>query len=236
MKKKQPLLVTLFPVLALLVVLASLTACAITLPPDWEDDYRPIRVVLKVDPDDARVFLNGKWIGEAYEFSKSDSALKLATRNNEVILKHDGFVEESIDLRNFSSHNITLRVQLRPDRNYRESEPSRNERPESRSPEAPKTVPEKTPPPEPSDEAPSTAVKPAELSLTVSPDESSIYMNGKFWGISPESGKIENIRLKPGKYSLEIVKPGYKTYKKEWEFKAQTYNLSVHLEKESSDR
>ena len=50
--------------------------------------------------------------------------------------------------------------------------------------------------------------------LEVYPEESSIYIDGKFWGISPEGKQIKNLRLKPGKHTLEIVKPGYKTYKK----------------------
>ena len=31
--------------------------------------------------------------------------------------------------------------------------------------------------------------------LTVTPAETAIYIDGKFWGLAPEAGKIENLRL-----------------------------------------
>jgi len=75
-------------------------------------------------------------------------------------------------------------------------------------------------------------VKVPSITLTVSPDESSIYLNGKFWGISPKGGKIENLRLPPGKYLLEVVKPGYKTYKNELEVGNQKITMMIILAKE----
>ena len=56
--------------------------------------------------------------------------------------------------------------------------------------------------------------------LEVSPTESSIYIDGKFWGISPANKKIENLRLKPGSYTLDVVKPGYRSYRKKLELNA----------------
>ena len=51
------------------------------------DDYDGVRVVLHVVPDDADVLLNGRFIGVAYEFASQGTALRLASRLNELVLK-----------------------------------------------------------------------------------------------------------------------------------------------------
>jgi len=51
----------------------------------------------------------------------------------------------------------------------------------------------------------------APVTLEVSPAESSIYLDGKFWGIAPEGGVISNFNLQMGEHRIEVMKPGYKT-------------------------
>jgi hypothetical protein len=74
-------------------------------------------------------------------------------------------------------------------------------------------------------------LEPVNVTLQIEPKEAAIYLNGKFWGISPESGTIGNLRLEPGKYTLEVVKPGYQSIKKELEVKDQALKLIIKLEK-----
>ena len=63
--------------MAILAIILLLPACSFHFPSDWDSEYSygDYSIVLKVNPDDAHVLLNGKFIGEAYEFSTRASAL-----------------------------------------------------------------------------------------------------------------------------------------------------------------
>ncbi len=100
----------------LLILLSS--ACTVHVPYGWDMDYHEYRVILRVVPDDADVLLDGKFIGEAYEFSEPDSALRFRSRNHELVIKKKGYVEEVIDLYDYSTRDITIRLKLLRDRKY----------------------------------------------------------------------------------------------------------------------
>jgi hypothetical protein len=222
----------------LVSLIVTFSACTFHFPYDyWDWGYSEYRVILKVDPDDAQVLLNGKWIGEAYEFSTNDSALRLSSRSNELVIKKEGYVEEAIDLYEYNTRKIVIRLKLLKDKDYtgppKSKKPAKKVTPEEaeRKPGyKAKTEPPKELPPEPTDLT-KESITPIEVFLEIQPQEASIYLNGKFWGIAPQSGKIENLRLKPGKYTLEVAKPGYKDYKKEIEVKEQKLKILIKLEK-----
>ena len=88
--------VLIFCVAGILIVFLS--ACSFYLPSDYDRDFNDYRVILLVEPENAHVLLNGRFIGEAYEFSTSRSAIRLSSRDNEIIVKKEGYVEEVIDL------------------------------------------------------------------------------------------------------------------------------------------
>jgi hypothetical protein len=222
----------------LVSLIVTLSACTFHFPYDyWDWDYSEYRVILKVEPDDAQVLLNGKWIGEAYEFSNNNSALRLSSRNNELVIKKEGYVEEAIDLHEYSTRKIVIRLKLLKDKDYtgpvkprtpvKKVTPKEAERKPGYKAE---TEPELDLPPEPQEES-MPEVKPIDVILEIQPQEASIYLNGKFWGIAPREGKIENLRLEPGKYTLEVAKPGYQDYKKEIEVKEQKLKILIKLEK-----
>ncbi|MCK5058368.1 MAG: PEGA domain-containing protein [Candidatus Aminicenantes bacterium] len=199
--------------LLILLLVFVFSACTLHIPYDSYENYSSVRVVLHIEPDDAEVLLNGRLIGEAFEFSTPDSALRLSSRKNDLIIKKGGYIEELINLYDYSSRNITVRLALRKDKGFVREIPKEKER-VSLQP-IPKTVKEIEPPEKPGAEEKIGKFKLIKIILEIEPEESSIYLNGKFWGISPKRGKIENLRLKPGKYTLQIVKPGYKEYRKE---------------------
>jgi hypothetical protein len=209
------------------------SACTINVPWDMMDDYDGVHVVMLVSPDDADVLLNGKFIGAAYEFASPGAALRLASRQNELVLKKKGFREEIVDLRAYSSRHITLKIELQSET----------------APATAASLPGKAPVPEsqPAYEAKSEPIPalPADkpvapdetfltrLKLTVIPDEASIYIDDRFLGLSPEKGSIENLRLKPGKHVIEIFKPGYGAYKKEITVpKQEKFDLAISLQKQ----
>lgn len=224
----------------LIAGLMTISACTIHFPYEIYDEFGPIRVIFKVQPDDAKILLNGKFIGEAYEFSTYESALKLASRRNELVVKREGYVEEEVYLDHYSTNKITVRLTMTPERDYRRAPTPKAEpvpRGEEAKPETaytPKTLPEKTIPEEPveAEKVERKVTKRVPVTISISPSETAIYLDGKFWGISPESGKIENLRLQPGTYKIEAIKPGYRTYKRELVIKDQKeVNLSIKLEK-----
>jgi hypothetical protein len=223
--------------ISILTFILIFSSCALHIPYGWEWDSqsRVIRVRLVIEPDDANVLLNGKWIGEAYEFGTFKTAIRLASRNNEIIIKKEGYLEEAVDLYQYYSRDITIRIKLVKDEDYtgsvKRKKPVR--KPEPKKPEyTPKSEPERTPPQDLTEKsAEISAGKPVDVTLEILPEESSIYLNGKFWGISPKGGKIENFRLKPGKYTLAVVKPGYRTFEKELHVKDKPVNLSIKLVK-----
>ncbi|MCP5104593.1 MAG: PEGA domain-containing protein [bacterium] len=214
----------------LMVLIFSMAACTVHIPYDWGVGHRDYRIILLVEPDDAEVLLDGKLIGLAYEFSAEESVLRLPSRNHELVIKKKGYREEAIDLYDYSSRDITLRVKLSKQRDYYEPAVKKEKagKKKAKTEYIPKTEPMKEPPKKIEDE-PIMKGKPVKVTLEISPTESSIYLNGKFWGISPASGRIENLRLKPGKYSLEVIKPGYKEYQKKLTVKDKDIKLSIKL-------
>jgi len=225
-------------VLSLAGILAS-TSCSITMPYDlWEEDSG-FQIRMQIEPDSAEVFVNGRFIGEAYEFSTWNSALHLASRDNEIVLKGEGFVEEVIDLREYSSHRITVKVALLRDKGYVPTAKAAAQKPatateeeqERKAYEA-KTEPVKALPAETAE--PSTAVGLTAISLEVAPEEAAIFIDGKFWGLSPQDGKIENLKLKPGRYQFEVYKPGYQLFKQEIAVsKQEKQSIKITLAKQS---
>jgi hypothetical protein len=213
-------------------------ACTLNFPYDTMDDYGGVHVMMQIVPDDADVLLNGRLIGTAYEFSTLRSSLRLASRQNELVFKKKGYVEESVDLRSYSSRNITLKIEMeaegqralgvvipRPPTITGGTAPGKDQAYEAKS---------ETPPPLPAGEKPSPAEEPflTSVILTVTPAEASIYIDGKFWGLAPAEGKIENLRLKPGKYVFEAFKPGFGLYKKEVTIpKGEEFALAISLQK-----
>lgn len=229
----------------LFLIFLMAAACTVHIPYDWGTEYRDYRVVLLVQPDDADVLLDGKFIGSAYEFSDDETAIRLRSRNHELVIKKRGYHEESVNLYDYSTSDITIRIKLTRDRTYygsskKPAKPAKDEKEvkevkkgekEKPAEYTAKTVPEIKPPKTVDEEEAVEKVDAVNVTLEISPTESSIYLNGRFWGISPPNGKIENLRLKPGKYTLEIVKPGYKALKKVLDVKDKGIKISLKLQK-----
>ena len=220
----------------LMSILLFTSACSLYIPMDLDFEGRSIRVLIIAEPDDASVLLNGKLIGEAFEFSTYSSALKLRSRDNELIIKKRGYIEEVIDLYEYSSSKITVRIKLRPDK-YDQKQPPKTSVP---LPQTKKTAkkPEhiaKEVTPIKKEETKKTQTQTAktaytDLTLSVTPQEASIYIDGEFFGISPKNGIIKNLKLKSAEHTISVLKPGFKaiTYKIDLTGKKK-FELSLHL-------
>ena len=234
-----------------IAALIALTAVAVTFSACgwyWDDfmnfNSPPLRVMFQIEPDDAHILLNGRFIGEAYEFSSKATALELQSKRNEILIKREGYVEEIVDLLNYSSTQITVRMQMKkalPGPPLLSAPPAPVQSPadaetdEAKKPEyvATPALPEE-PAPAKDDmaELSETLGHTASVTMEIQPPEAAIYLDGKFWGIAPEGGKISNLRLKVGSHTIVVAKPGYVTETKTLKIKDQEQvQVSIQLKK-----
>lgn len=229
-----------------LVFIFFLSGCSFYWPGMMEEDLEVFKITFLIEPDDAQIFLNGRFIGEAYEFSTSKSALKVTSRKNEIVIKKKGFAEEAIDLYEYTTKKITIKMKLKKEKSYipektpavpGEKDKLKEPALDKKKPEyIPKTLPEKESIKK-MDEEKKLTVKTVPVTLEIQPPDSAIYLNGKFWGITPDSGIIKNLKLTPGKYRIEVLKPEYKTVVKIIEIKENQkgQKITIKLEKKNKD-
>ncbi len=230
--KKQVLYVVFLGMAALFF-----SACSITFPDSPFYDYRPYRIILQVEPSFAEVFVDGHYVGQAYEFSSERTSLRLASRRTEVLLALPGYQDEFVDLRAYSSRMVTVRLVMVPEPG---TVPTTESRPAIQTPAENETayqfseIEAKEPPPDAD-----PMLDPArytEVVLLVNVEDASIYVNGVFWGLSPAGGRIENARLALGKNLFEVFKPGYQAFRREFtvnapEKEGQKREIVIELQK-----
>ncbi len=224
--------------LGVLAGLTFLSACSMSFPGEGyvTPDYG-VRVVLQIDPDDAEVRLNGRLIGAAYEFDTARTALRLDPDQDELVLQRKGYQEEVVELDGLP-RRATVRLSLRPLSRLRApfaGKPAPNPRPEPR-PDQPAPSTGQTEPlaplPEAEDEGP-LATPEAAVTLEVVPEGSTIYLDGKFFGLAPENGRIDRLVLGAGIHRFEVFHPGYRPAQKEIQVdKARSLVVKIILVKE----
>jgi len=219
--------------LIIIAVTLLLPACSFHFPTDWDGEYGygNYSIVLKVNPDDAHVLLNGRFVGEAYEFSTQASALKLRSARNELVIKKEGFIEEEIDLDKYSMRKITIRLNLKNDMQVRRKPVAKNKIPPPHTKsEKYEVVKERDVPKGGSESVPVKVF--SRLILEVTPSEASIYVDGEFWGIAPVKGIINNFNLRKGKHTIEVLKPGFKSARRTVDVKgSKGFKVKIKLEK-----
>jgi len=212
----------------MMILVGAFAACSIHVPWGLMDDYDGVRVVMRVTPDDADVLLNGRFIGTAYEFASAAVALRLASRENELVFRKQGFREQVVDLSDYSSRRITVRVELRP------AEPGSPAQPAAAGETDPAYVAKSEPlPPLPAEKpAPATEGFLTEVALTVTPEETAVYIDDRFQGLAPATGKVMFLRLPPGKYAFTAFKPGFAPLIREITIPRQEkFDLEIALKK-----
>ena len=220
---------------ALASAVLLLGACTIHMPFDPVSDYdfRTYNIVFEVVPDDALILVDGRLVGEAYEFSQPEAALRLRGVRHEVVIKREGYREEVVSLREYGGSRVLVRRNLTPETPETGIRPPQAPvQPEAKTVE-PQPIPdEEVPPEEAAEEAPEApSMEAVTVSLEVKPAEAAIYLNGDFWGISPPSGRIDSLRLMPGTYTIEVVRPGYASVKKVIEVKDKALQIVIALVK-----
>lgn len=204
---------------------------------------------LIVDPEDTKVYVDGYYAGEVDDFDGLTQRLNLAPGRHEILLKKDGYRSHRIKL--YLERNTTVKL-----RHYMEKglgpdtlEDLAGERglEEERRREAPRADDESAadrdegsePRLELRDDAgsgprrpapsPDGSATPGLLVLRVSPEDASVYVDGRFFGSARQTGEIE---LGPGPHRVEIVRPGFKTVERDVSIEAgRTLTLGLSLER-----
>ncbi len=71
-----------------------------------------------------------------------------------------------------------------------------------------------------------------QVALTVTPEETAVYIDNRFWGLAPAAGKAMFLRLPPGKYAIVAFKPGFRPFSQEVIVPRQeTFSLAIALQK-----
>ena len=207
--------------LMLMIVVILTTSCTVYIPHETEyvapDSYR-LDIILNIYPEDAKVIVDGRFVGEAYEFSTERTSLRVEKRSTSIIIKKQGFMEESIDLKKYGNGVAKISIDLRRDRGTAPSDAPKVSplKPEAKTASAIPTEKEKEIAKreaiiEKSGKTPEVFI----YKLKIKPSASAIYIDGKFWGTSPADGMvINNMRLTKGEHKIDIFKPGYKKYSK----------------------
>ncbi len=227
MKRKT----TLLYVFGLALLFLS-TACTIHIPYDFDMTGEDCQIMFQVTPEDAKILLNGKLIGEAYEFASWKSALRLSTKSNEVIVKREGYIEEVVDLHAYNGRKFTVQLNLKRDKFAKPVKKIIRKRelikkdPKGHSSQGVSVKPKDLDTP---DTETGIKIKKAIIAMNISPAESAIYLDKKFWGITPPSGKIQNMVLKKGSHTIEVLKPGYRSYRRTLQITGTEQELHLNI-------
>ena len=214
---------------AVAIVACLFAACSIHVPWEALDDYDGVRVIMRITPDDADVLLNGRFIGAAYEYAAPGLALRLASRENELVFRKKGFRQKAVDLRAYPPRRITLQFELAPEGPQAPTGPDAGESGKDQAYEA-QSEPLKPLPAEPP--AAETKRFLTQMALKVTPEEAAIYIDDRFWALAPAGGQVVFLRLPPGKYAIAVFKPGYPPFSKEIDVPRQEkFDLEIALKK-----
>ena len=190
---------------------------------------------LLVDPEDARVYVDGNYAGEVDDFDGMFQHLTVGPGRHEITLKKDGYRTHRIKVYAGDSSTVKIRYAMEKGTGPDTMEDLAGERgldeerrrAESRESDAYGRARESQDrPPEPAlrDDAPVDAPReetmppvglvtdgnaaPGVLSLNVTPADASVYVDGRFVGSARQTGELT---LRPGRHRVEIVRPGYRT-------------------------
>ncbi len=201
---------------------------------DEYDDTGAVRV--RVEPNEARVFVDGYYAGIADDFDGRSQRLRLPAGRHEIVLKLEGYRTHRIKVHVPAGRPLAIRYRmargtgedaedLTPDRYLDETRGRRD-------PQEDGVLSGAGPDADRGDEPRGGRVESegrgaGELRLSVQPGDAVVYVDGEFRGPGREVGRLE---LAPGRHSIEVVRPGFQTFQRSIEVKRdRPVDLDVEL-------
>jgi len=183
-----------------------------------DDDTGAVR--LQVEPDDARVFVDGYYAGIADDFNGGSQRLRLPGGRYEIVLKLEGYRTHRIEA--YVPVGQTLRIGYRMARGTGEDvedltpdgylDEGRGRRDEDQHGALSGTGPDRDRGEVSRGQGDESAGHGGgELRLSVRPADAVIYVDGEFRGLGQQLKRLE---LSPGRHSIEVVRPGFQTFER----------------------
>lgn len=178
---------------------------------------------LLVEPEDTKVYVDGYYAGEVDDFDGLFQRLHVSPGRHEITLKRDGYRTHRIKVYVDEDSTVKIRHEMEkgagPDtledlagerglHEERRRESRRYEDEAERDDEGRIAPPDAFPP----GTAAEGGSSPGLLTLSVSPGDASVYVDGRFFGSAGQAGEIE---LRPGPHRVEVVRPGFRTVERE---------------------
>ena len=208
-------------------------------------------VKLEVKPKQAEVYVDGYYAGVVDDFDGTFQRLRITPGEHEIELYLDGYraVHQTVYLQ--PDNTFKLKYEMEKLGGGEPQEP----RPQPASPPPPDATPGGAPqppaypappprgsagrrppqaPPAPRDRRPGDASAYGTLSIRVQPADAQILVDGERWS-SPEGQDRVVIDVPEGRHSIEIQKPGYRSYMTDVEIRrGETTPLNVSLRQDEN--
>ena len=191
---------------------------------------------LIVEPNKAKVYVDGSYAGKVDDFDGVFQSLKLPRGRHDIAIKLDGYQTHRLRVFVTPSHTMKIRFEMAKGGGEtfedltrdledvaeaqppRESQPGEVERRVLETGEGERREPVRVEP-----------TGPGILRLDVRPVDATVYVDGEFRGAA---GALERVTLAPGRHLLEVVRPGFRTVQREIEIRpGKTEEIAVDLER-----
>ena len=189
-----------------------------------------------VDPEDAKVYVDGYYAGKVDDFDGFTQRLYVARGPHEILLKRDGYKSQRIRVYVVPGETVKIEHDMAKgqgeeallDLSGGRGDMEERYAPETRAPErddrdeaedAPRSMRER-------DDA--EVATSGTLELTVRPSDASVYVDGEFRGTGRQ---LRTLEMAPGVHRVEVVRPGFPTFQREVEIRAgRTESLQAVLD------
>ncbi len=193
---------------------------------------------LNVKPNQAEVWVDGKYVADARDLDGDPSYLWLKQGPHHLVIYKAGYRSFEQDVEVHTALMRELKVKLEKG----ESQPpvSPPAPPSSgpgvrREPPRPEGTEMRAEPPSPESaemraQAPEASREPGgDVTLRIEPRDASVYVDGQYRGTARE---LRRLRLSPGHHRVELARPGFQPLQKEFEVEAdKATELGLSMEK-----
>lgn len=186
---------------------------------------------LNVKPNQAEVWVDGKYVADARDLDGDPSYLWLKQGPHHLVIYKAGFRSFEQDVEVHTALMRELKVKLEKG----DSQPPVSApRPTSPGPEARREPPRPESMEMPA-EAPHAEIAEAprepgsDVTLRIEPRDASVYVDGQYRGTARE---LRRLRLSPGHHRVELARPGFQPLQKEFDVEAdKATELGLSMEK-----
>ena len=169
---------------------------------------------LDIQPEYAEIYLDGEYVGIADDFDGSPDYLRVPPGPHTIEFVLEGYATSRVDLdaRPGSSLRVTRTLRSRPAGVPRYD--TRDDEPQAL-------------PPERRDHSSVQMTSAATIELRLDPPDTAVYLDGK----RQADAGIAPIPARPGRRTLEVVRPGYRSFRKVIDVPGgRTFSLNIRLE------